>query len=62
MSKGSSSTSTDSFGKAPCDRESFRISWTDSYTGEVVAAGIITANMEGLYQGWFRIQLGSLDL
>ena len=40
---------------------SFRISWTDSYTGEVVAAGIITANMEGLYQGWFRIQLGSLD-
>jgi len=61
LSKGSSSTSTDSFGKAPCDRESFRISWTDSYTGEVVAAGIITANMEGLYQGWFRIQLGSLD-
>jgi len=38
-----------------------RISWTNNYTGEVIAAGLITANMEGLYQGWFRIQLGSLD-
>ncbi len=39
----------------------FRISWTKNYTGETVAAGVITANMEGLYQGWFKLQLGSLE-
>jgi hypothetical protein len=39
----------------------FRISWTNNYTDEVIAGGLITADTEGLYQGWFRIQLGSLD-
>jgi hypothetical protein len=39
----------------------FHISWTNNYTGEVVASGLITGNMEGRYQGWFRIQLSSLD-
>jgi hypothetical protein len=39
----------------------FQISWTNNYTGEIIASGLITANMEGLYQGWFRFQLGSLD-
>jgi hypothetical protein len=42
-------------------RSGFHISWTNNYSGETVAAGLITANMEGLYQGWFRIELGHLD-
>ena len=37
------------------------IQWTDTYTGEELASGLITANMEGQFQGWFRIQLGNLD-
>ena len=37
------------------------IRWTNTYTGEETASGLITANMEGQFQGWFRIQLGSLD-
>jgi hypothetical protein len=37
------------------------IRWTNTYTGEEIASGLITANMEGQFQGWFRIQLGNLD-
>ena len=37
------------------------IRWTNTYTGEQTASGLITANMEGQFQGWFRIQLGDLD-
>jgi hypothetical protein len=37
------------------------ISWTNSYTGEQIALGFITANMNGPDEGWFRIQVGSLD-
>ena len=36
------------------------ITWTHSYWGEV-ATGLISANMTGKDEGWFRIQLGSLD-
>jgi hypothetical protein len=36
------------------------ITWTHSYWGEI-ASGIITADMSGHNEGWFRIQLGSLD-
>jgi hypothetical protein len=32
------------------------ISWTDSYSGEVTASAIITADMSGPHEGWFRIQ------
>jgi hypothetical protein len=38
-----------------------RMSWTNSYTGERIAWGIITADMSGAGEGWFRIQIGSLD-
>ncbi len=34
------------------------ISWTDNYTGEQIASGTITAEMNGPDEGWFRIQLG----
>jgi hypothetical protein len=37
------------------------IAWTDSYTGQTLATGLIGANMQGDYEGWFRIQLGALD-
>jgi hypothetical protein len=37
------------------------IRWTSSYTGEEIASGLITANMEGSHEGWLRIQLGKLD-
>jgi hypothetical protein len=36
------------------------ITWTHSYWGEV-ATGMISADMSGTHEGWFRIQLGSLD-
>ena len=36
------------------------IRWSSDYWGEI-ASGVITANMEGTYEGWFRIQLGTLD-
>jgi hypothetical protein len=35
--------------------------WTHSYTGEEIASGLITANMEGKYGGWLRILIGGLD-
>src|SRR6476659_4604311 len=37
------------------------IRWTNTYTGEEIANGVITSNMEGTYGGWLRIQLGKLD-
>ena len=33
------------------------IRWSSSYWGEI-ASGFITANMEGIWEGWFCIQLG----
>jgi hypothetical protein len=36
------------------------IAWTEKYTGDEIASGLITADMSGI-QGWFRIQLGQLD-
>jgi hypothetical protein len=36
------------------------ITWTHSYWGNV-ATGMITADMSGSDDGWFRIQMGSLD-
>ena len=36
------------------------IRWSSDYWGEI-ASGVITANMEGKYEGWFRIQLADLD-
>ena len=35
-------------------------SWTNTFSGEAVASGLITSNMEGS-EGWLRIQIGSLD-
>jgi subtilisin family serine protease len=37
------------------------ISWKSNYTGEVIASGLITADMSGTDEGWFRIQIGQLD-
>jgi hypothetical protein len=40
------------------------INWTNSYSGDITASGIITADMSDPYQGWLRIQsakTGSLD-
>jgi hypothetical protein len=37
------------------------IRWTYTYTGEEIAKGVITSNMEGTYEGWLRIQLEDLD-
>ena len=37
-----------------------QIRWTHSYWGEI-ASGSISADMSGRDEGWFRIQLGSLD-
>jgi hypothetical protein len=40
------------------------INWTDSYSGEVRASAIITADMSGPREGWLRIQgikFGGLD-
>jgi len=39
----------------------YTISWTNSYTGEVIASGLITAHAQSDYGGWFRIQMGDLD-
>jgi hypothetical protein len=37
------------------------IKWANSYFEEEVAAGVITADMSGRHEGWFRIQIGQLD-
>jgi hypothetical protein len=36
------------------------IAWTEKYTGDEIASGLITADMSSIH-GWFRIQLGHLD-
>jgi hypothetical protein len=38
----------------------FSIQWTNTWSGEEVASGIVTANLEGAEAG-FRIQIESLD-
>jgi hypothetical protein len=35
--------------------------WSYTHSGEEIAKGVLTSNMEGTYEGWLRIQLGSLD-
>jgi hypothetical protein len=37
------------------------VRWTNTYTGEEIAKGGITSNVEDNYEGWLRIQLGDLD-
>jgi hypothetical protein len=37
------------------------IRWTNTYTGEEIANGVITSSIEGAYEGWLRIKLGSFD-
>ena len=37
-----------------------RVEWTNTYTGEEVASGTITADMEGPDEGWLRIRIGEL--
>jgi hypothetical protein len=37
------------------------IRWTNTYTGEEIAKGALTSNLEGNYEGWLRIQLGDLE-
>ena len=37
------------------------IRWTNTYTREEIASGIITADMSGTEEGWFRIRIGELD-
>jgi hypothetical protein len=37
------------------------ITWRNSYFDEEVASGLITADMSGPDEGWFRIQIGQLD-
>jgi hypothetical protein len=32
------------------------INWSDSHSGEVTASALITADMSGPHEGWFRIQ------
>ena len=39
----------------------YLIRWSWTHTGEEIASGLITANMEGDFEGWLRIQLGGLD-
>lgn len=36
------------------------ISWTESFSGEQIASGIITADMVGEFGGWLRVDLGEL--
>ena len=37
------------------------IHWTNTYSGEAIASGIVTSNMEGSDEGWLRIQIGKVD-
>jgi hypothetical protein len=34
------------------------IGWTNSYTEEQIASAFITADMSGLLEGWFQIEIG----
>src|SRR5262245_36760249 len=38
-----------------------KVRWTNTYTGEEIAKGVVASNMEGKYEGWLRLQLGNLD-
>ncbi len=37
------------------------IQWSQTCTGEMIASGLITVNIEHTDEGWLRIQMGSLD-
>jgi hypothetical protein len=37
------------------------IAWIGGSTGEQIATALITADMSGRYDGWFKIHLGQLD-
>ena len=37
------------------------IRWTNTYTGEEIARGVMKSNMEGTYEGWLRIQIEDLN-
>src|ERR1051326_6183525 len=37
------------------------IRWSNTYTEEEIASGLLTANITGDCEGWVRIQIGSLD-
>jgi hypothetical protein len=37
------------------------IRWFSTYWDEEIASALISAGMEGEYEGWFRIQIGKLD-
>jgi hypothetical protein len=37
------------------------IRWFNTYWDEAIASALISAGMEGEYEGWFRIQIGKLD-
>jgi hypothetical protein len=39
----------------------YMLGWTNSYTGELTASGLITIHLLSDYEGWFRIQIGELD-
>jgi hypothetical protein len=36
------------------------ISWTDSYSGNEIASGIISSDLRGPYEGYLHIEIGSL--
>ena len=37
------------------------IRWTNTWTGEVIVSGHVTAELTGKTRGWIRLQLGKLD-
>jgi hypothetical protein len=39
----------------------YGIRWFSTYWDEEIASGLISASMGGEFEGWFRIQIGSLD-
>jgi len=39
----------------------YRTHWINTYTGEEVASGLITAHLQSDCGGWLRIQIGELD-
>jgi hypothetical protein len=43
------------------DFKSSGIHWTESYSGELIAAGTVTADMSDTYGGWLRIDIGNLS-
>jgi hypothetical protein len=46
---------------SPSSKREAAIRWAYTYTDEEIAKGVLASNMEGKYEGWLRIQLGSLD-